>query len=36
MEKPKTQTLEVSWSDINREESESACLNDMCSWKEAD
>lgn len=27
---------EVSWSDTNREESELACLEDICSWKEAD
>ena len=30
-----TQT-EIDWSLVNKEESELACLEDMCSWKEAD
>lgn len=36
MKNSKVQNEEVTWSDINREESELACLGDMCSWKEAD
>jgi|LGOV01.1.fsa_nt_gb hypothetical protein len=36
MENLNVQNEEVTWSEINTEESELASLEDMCSWKEAD
>jgi len=36
MQKNQIQVKEVNWSEINREESEMACLVDFCCWKEAD
>lgn len=27
---------EVSWSEVNKAESEASSLQDMCSWAEAD
>lgn len=36
MENTSLQNSEINWSEVNREESELACLVDMCSWKEAD
>lgn len=36
MKQVNVQNEEINWSDINKAESESASLCDMCSWKESD